>query len=136
VYEIKSLRSEGAGFPKAALYVQQLRQGGVITTLGAPGAPGTGGILPAPGGYLLFGSSQAGVIWYVFLKEDAATVADTQGEDAQDAVPLPPPITAQAIQANYPNTAPVAVQVAEAIAGLIISGLLLPPVAVGTMAVP
>jgi RHS repeat-associated protein len=67
IYEIKPVYSAGQAFVELQIYLAIFRAAGVTLTPGSPLAPGTAGIIPAPGGFFSFGSPMPGVITYEYI---------------------------------------------------------------------
>jgi len=64
LYEIKPATAQSLGAAEARLYMAAFVAAGFPIVLGPTGEPGTSGTVPAPGGWYLFTSPEAGVITY------------------------------------------------------------------------
>ncbi len=68
LYEIKPKNRISEGVAEASLYALAFAKAGVVVTLGSTSEPGTSGVLPAPGGYIVFNSPVPGVIVYQYRR--------------------------------------------------------------------
>lgn len=83
IYEIKpSGRVVEAG-SRVALYLGILQKAGVSISLGPPGAPGTTGYIPAPGGVFIFSSPAPGIITYDYRRGAMVPVEIPQGQESE-----------------------------------------------------
>jgi hypothetical protein len=74
VYEIKPANAAAEGAAEASMYVAAFAQAGIVISLGAPGMPGTSGVISGPGGFFQYDSPLPGVIVYRYSKEQPQTV--------------------------------------------------------------
>jgi hypothetical protein len=70
LYEIKPHTQNKLAAQTVGRYRQILNRGGIQIDFGPINAPGTGGVVPAPGGHYVFATSQRGVILYRYFKGD------------------------------------------------------------------
>lgn len=81
IYEIKPSSQLAAAGARAAMYLGILGKAGVSMALGPPGAPGTSGVVPAPGGVFMFTSPAPGVIVYDYRRGSLVPVKVPQTQE-------------------------------------------------------
>ncbi|RME28110.1 MAG: DUF4157 domain-containing protein [Deltaproteobacteria bacterium] len=87
IYEIKPEASVSAAVAESAIYVAAFAEAGIVITMGAPGAPGTEGMVPGPDGFFVYWSPAPGAIVYQYTK-------DPEPRDVPVPVPVEEPVDA------------------------------------------
>jgi RHS repeat-associated protein len=120
VYEIKPKGLLPLAMAEADMYVTALRAGGADARLGTPGAPGTVGVLPAPGGVIEVESPFPGTI--VYSRYNASPVRQRQPQLQEATKPVPVPTQQnQYAQQNASMTAMVLAALGGALLGLVMN---------------
>ncbi len=89
LYEIKPAGADAAAAAIALAYIKVFADAGVPLKPARSHAPGTRGVVPAPGGYYRFYSPRPGVIVYQYRRGDYLPIAVEQPEGSENEQPLP-----------------------------------------------